>query len=144
MIGVTSKTFDGGVDTAFASGVTDYLYEGIASWSGARDTGWALSDSDANGGSPGGNDLATHLLLEPWRERVAQFGLNSAIAIPFTPAGQRAVLTIYDRHVFAFDETTVKGLEEIAREAEFAIITSLGATVGRRPRGDPLRAGPHD
>lgn len=121
-IGVTSKTFDGGVDTAFASGVTDYLYEGIASWSGARDTGLGIVGTAMRTGlTQVGNDLATHLLLEPWRERVAQFGLNSAIAIPFTPAGQRAVLTIYDRHVFAFDETTVKGLEEIAREAEFAI-----------------------
>jgi HD-GYP domain-containing protein (c-di-GMP phosphodiesterase class II) len=33
----------------------------------------------------------------------------------------KAVLTVYDRHVFAFDEPTVRGLEQIVRETEFGV-----------------------
>jgi HD-GYP domain-containing protein (c-di-GMP phosphodiesterase class II) len=67
------------------------------------------------------NDLATQPLYEPWRERAAQYGLASEIAIPMQIGNRRAVLTVYDRHIFAFDEPTVTGLEQIAREAEFGI-----------------------
>ena len=108
------------LDLAFAAGAIDYFRGDMAEW------------PRTNAGGPGpvrtalrtGETQIVHDLAgstSPWRERTAQFGLNSAVAIPFTPAGQEAVLAVYDRHVFAFDEATVKGMEVIAREIEFAV-----------------------
>jgi HD-GYP domain-containing protein (c-di-GMP phosphodiesterase class II) len=59
--------------------------------------------------------------MEPWRERLTQFGLNSLLAIPFTPDGQRAVLAVYCRRSLGFDEATVQRLETITKEAEFGV-----------------------
>ena len=121
-IGVVSSIKEGDIDIACAAGVTDYPYEGMVSWSGSKDSGLGpVGTAVRTGVTQVVNDLLNESLLEPWRERAAQFGLNSCIAIPLAPAGRRAVLTIYDRHIFAFDETTVKGLEEIAEGAEFGI-----------------------
>lgn len=121
-VGIASTGDHPIIDSLFAAGATDYLYDGMFSWSG----------SEAIGLSPIGtamrtqviqvaNDLATQPLYEPWRERAAQHGLASEVAIPMHIGNQKAMLTVYDRHAFAFDEPTVRGLEQIAREMEFGV-----------------------
>ncbi len=121
-IGVMSLTEPGAVDIVCAAGATDYVFEGIVS----------TDETRANGQGPVGvalrtnqsqviNDLATHVPFEPWRERAAEFGLGSCTSIPDEIDGRRAALNIYAKTAEAFDEATVKGLEGIVREAEFAI-----------------------
>jgi response regulator RpfG family c-di-GMP phosphodiesterase len=121
-IGVTAKDEEGGLVLAYAAGATDYFYDGMASWSGSKATGLGpVGTALRTGVTQVVNDLAQHPLSEAWRERASQFGLNSCLAIPFDPGGQKAVLVIYDRHIVAFDEATVQGLEAIARESEFGV-----------------------
>jgi HD-GYP domain-containing protein (c-di-GMP phosphodiesterase class II) len=121
-IGVPSSDREGEIDIAFSAGVTDYPYEGMSSWSGLRESGRGpVGTALRTGVTQVVNDMVTQSLLEPWRERASEFELGSCIAIPFSPGGRRAVLAIYDRHVFTFDEVTVQGLEAIAREAEFGV-----------------------
>jgi PAS domain S-box-containing protein len=121
-IGLSSPDEEGGINIAFSSGVTDYPYEGTVSWSGSKESGRGPAGTAfRTGATQVVNDMAVQSLTEPWRERASQFGLGSCIAIPFTPGGRKAVLNIYDRHIFAFDEVTVQGLEALARESEFGI-----------------------
>jgi PAS domain S-box-containing protein len=121
-IGVASNVQEGEINIACAAGVTDYPYDGMVSWSGSKETGSGpVGTALRTGITQVLNDLTNESLFGPWRERASQFGLTSCVAIPFAPGARRAVLAIYDRHIFAFDETTVQGLEEIAREAEFGI-----------------------
>jgi HD-GYP domain-containing protein (c-di-GMP phosphodiesterase class II) len=121
-IGLSSPDEEGGINVAFSSGVTDYPYEGMVSWSGSKESGRGpVGTALRTGATQVVNDMAVHSLTESWRERASQFGLGSCIAIPFAPAGRRAVLSIYDKHIFAFDEVTVQGLEALARESEFGI-----------------------
>lgn len=121
-VGVASSVQEGAVDIAGAAGVADYLYEGMISWSGSKEAGLGpVGTALRTGTTQLLNDLPNEAPSESWRERASQFGLMSCVAIPFAPGGRRAVLAIYDRHIYAFDETTVRGLEEIAREAEFGI-----------------------
>lgn len=121
-VGVASTGDHPTVESLFVAGATDYMYEGMFSWSG----------SEAIGLGPGGramrtqttqvaDDLATEPLYEPWRERAAQHGLASSVAIPLQIGNQKAVLSVYDRNAFAFDEVTVRGLEKIVREMEFGV-----------------------
>jgi diguanylate cyclase (GGDEF)-like protein/PAS domain S-box-containing protein len=119
-IGAISSSEEGGVDIVCAAGATDYLYDGIVSWWGSKEsglgpTGTALRTEVSQVAS----DLASNAGYALWRERAAQFGLGSSAAVPFSIYDRRMVLTIYDRHIVAFDETTVKGLEAITREIEF-------------------------
>jgi HD-GYP domain-containing protein (c-di-GMP phosphodiesterase class II) len=65
------------------------------------------------------NDLATYQEHEAWRRAALDLGVASSIALPFTVAGETYLLSVYDRFAGAFDDATVQGLEEIAREAEF-------------------------
>jgi HD-GYP domain-containing protein (c-di-GMP phosphodiesterase class II) len=94
----------------------------MSSWSGLKESGRGpVGTALRTGVTQVVNDMAMQSLTKSWRERAAQFGLGSCIAIPFTPGGRRAVLAIYDWHAFTFDEVTVQGLEAIAREAEFGV-----------------------
>ena len=82
-IGVTSETEPDGVDVQCASGATKYLYDGMVSTSerhvsGLGPTGRALR----SGTSQAINDLAHDESFEPWRERAAEFGFGSSVAIP--------------------------------------------------------------
>lgn len=121
-IGVTSPNEDGDVDVAFSSGLTDYPFDAMVSASRSKDSGRGPAGTALRTGvTQVVNDLASESLFAPWRERAARFALGSCIAIPFSPGGRRAVLTIYDRHIFAFDDTMVRGLEELARECEFGV-----------------------
>jgi diguanylate cyclase (GGDEF)-like protein/PAS domain S-box-containing protein len=121
-IGAIPSSEKGGVDLVCAAGATDYLYGEIVSWWGSKEsglgpTGTALRTKVSQVVS----DLANNARYAMWRERAAQFGLGSIAAIPFHIGGKRAVLVIYDSHIVAFDQGTVKGLEAITREIEFGI-----------------------
>jgi diguanylate cyclase (GGDEF)-like protein/PAS domain S-box-containing protein len=121
-IGRPSDNEPGAMDIAFVAGATDYPYEGMVSWSGQKKSGLGpIGTALRTGRTQVVDDLTKDSLFEPWRERAAEFGLNSVVAIPFTPDGRRAVLAVYDSHIHAFDDVTVKGLEDIAGEIEFAV-----------------------
>ncbi|HEV3186849.1 MAG TPA: PAS domain S-box protein, partial [Acidimicrobiales bacterium] len=121
-IGTPSPLVDGGVDVAVASGVTDYLYGDMVSWHGTTESGLGPTGTALRTGeSQVVQDMTIDESYSPWRERAAEFGFRSSAAIPEEIDFQRAVLNIYSRESQAFDESTVKGLEEIVREAKFAI-----------------------
>jgi diguanylate cyclase (GGDEF)-like protein/PAS domain S-box-containing protein len=110
------------VHVTHAAGATDYLYENMISWwgtsaSGRGPTGTALRTSETQVA----NDLATQSDFEVWRERAAQFHLGSSLAIPIRLVGRTAVLTVYDRARFAFDEGAVARFEDVVREIEFGL-----------------------
>jgi PAS domain S-box-containing protein len=110
------------MDIAFASGATDYPYEGMVSLSSQKKSGLGpVGTALRTGVTQVVGDLTKESLFEPWRERASEFELNSVVAIPFNPDGHRAVLAVYDSHIHAFDDVTVKGLEGIAKEIEFAV-----------------------
>ncbi len=124
---------DYAVDYAFAAGETDYLQAGMVSWSG----------SNANGLGPVGTclrtgrvqvvgDLVNQALYAPWRDRARSFGLRSSAAIPFSPGGLRASLSVYSRHVDAFPDPVLRALEAVTREVEFGIahIRSMNQVAG--------------
>jgi len=121
-IGEPSETEAGVVNICFAAGRTAYLYKDIVSSlsskeSGSGPTGVAMR----TGITQIANDLKNQRQYEHWCSRAAQFGLSASIAVPFHLEGRTVVLSIYDRHPFAFDEVTTQGLEEIAREIENGI-----------------------
>jgi len=118
-IGEPSTTESGIVHVCYSSGQTDYLYDDIVStleWkeNGVGPTGTALR----TGVTQIANDLKHQTQYETWCSRASEFGLSSSVAVPFFPGGRRAVLSIYDRHPFVFDDVTVQGLVEITREVE--------------------------
>lgn len=121
-IGFASPDEPGTVNVACAAGVTEYLYDGMVS---SRET-------EDRGRGPVGTALGsrttqvvaqvrTDTRLGPWRHRAATFDLESSVTIPFAPGGRDAVLCVYANAPFAFDPVSVKGLEAIAHEIEFAI-----------------------
>jgi diguanylate cyclase (GGDEF)-like protein/PAS domain S-box-containing protein len=119
-IGMAST--EGGVDIVSSSGVSGYLYEGIVSWWGSKQsglgpTGTALRTMTTQVA----NNFTTQPLFGPWKERTAQFGLVSGISLPLTLNGRKAVISIYDTSAGAFDADTVRGLEEVAREISLCI-----------------------
>lgn len=138
-IGVVSNR-DDAIDLVCAAGASDFFYQGIGSVSESKDTGRGpVGTAMRTGVTQVANDLANQSLFEPWRERTSQFGINSLVAIPFTPGGRRATLVICGSHNFAFDDLTVRELETITGQAEFAIehvravervATALDGTLG--------------
>jgi PAS domain S-box-containing protein len=121
-IGESAADDDGNLEVAFSAGFTDYPYSGMVS----------SLESKENGRGPVGtafrtgvvqlvNDLNVEALNEQMRERAAQFGLGSCLAIPFYPGGRRAVLALYTRQTYSTSPSRLKGLEDIAREVEFGI-----------------------
>jgi len=119
-IGAISSSEEGGVDIVCAAGATDYLYGGMVSWWGSKEsglgpTGTALRTEVSQVVS----DLANNARYPLWRERATQFGLGSCVALPFRIGQKRVVLVIYDWHIVAFNEAVVKGLEAITKEIEF-------------------------
>lgn len=121
-IGEESDSELGVVNICFAAGRTSYLYKDIVSSlsskaSGLGPTGVAMR----TGSTQIANDLKYQRQYGRWCSRAAQFGLSSSVAVPFHLEGRTVVLSIYDRHPFAFDEVTANGLEEIAREIEHGV-----------------------
>ncbi len=104
-----------------SSGAVDYLYDGVVSWKGSKDTGLGPTGVAIRTTSTQVVDsLSEWPTFGPWRERAAEFHLSSGIAIPLTLGTRRAAISIYDNYQFAFDEMSVSGLKAIAREIESA------------------------
>jgi diguanylate cyclase (GGDEF)-like protein/PAS domain S-box-containing protein len=125
---IGAASTEGGIDILSSSGATDYLYDGIVSWwgsseSGLGPTGTAIRTSTTQVA----DDLSSYPLYGPWRERVANFNLNSAISLPITLGAKKAALSIYDEHTRAFDDLSVQGLETIAQEIESAFAVAAAA-----------------
>jgi diguanylate cyclase (GGDEF)-like protein/PAS domain S-box-containing protein len=121
-IAITAPGARDGVEIMCAAGATDYIYGRDAAWLGSDKitlgpTGTAL----ATGLSQVIDDLAYHARFQPWIERAAAYGFGSMAAIPDRIGARKAALVLYHRGAHEFDDVTVKGLEEIVREAEFAI-----------------------
>ncbi len=109
-----------GVDIVAAAGATAYLHEG--GLADCASEGWSpIAMTLRTGGAQVIHDVQRENLFTRWRERARRFGFESVATIPFSPGGRRAVLAIFDRHVFAFDDHTSSMLEVIAREVEFSI-----------------------
>jgi len=138
-IGAASE--EGGVDILASSGATDYLYDDMVSWWGSDQSGHGPTGSALRtGASQVANDLSAQPRYGPWKKRAHEFGLLSSVALPFALEGRRAVISIYEGHVNAFDEKTVSSLEEVAMtmatcvatsSAEFRERTALEATFRR-------------
>lgn len=121
-IGVPIDDEEGCVKVVCSAGDTDYVHEGMVSWLESRERGRGpVGIAFRTGSTQVENDLAGQSRNNPWRERAAQFGLASLIAVPFPAAGAKAVLVIYDRHIHAFDELTIDELEKIAHGAKFGV-----------------------
>ncbi len=103
------------------AGLTDYVHEETFAHMGPRAVGQGpVATAFRTRVTQIANDLSTHAHFETaWRQRAAQFGIASVIAIPLMLGRRKVVLTIYGRRPHIFDEPTVSGLESIAREAEF-------------------------
>ena len=103
------------------AGLTDYVHEETFAHMGPRAVGQGpVATAFRTRVTQIANDLSTHAHFETaWRQRAAQFGIASVIAIPIMLGRRKTVLTIYGRRPHVFDELTVSGLENIAREAEF-------------------------
>jgi diguanylate cyclase (GGDEF)-like protein/PAS domain S-box-containing protein len=121
-IGEPSDSECGVVNICFSAGRTAYLYEDIVSSLASKESGLGPTGTALRlGTTQVANDLKSHKQYKHWCTRAAEFGLSSSIAVPFYPGGRLAVLSVYDRHPFAFDEVTTSGLEEITKEIENGI-----------------------
>ncbi|MGA2970553.1 MAG: HD domain-containing phosphohydrolase [Acidimicrobiales bacterium] len=103
------------------AGTTDYVHEETFAHMGPRAVGQGpVATAFRTRVTQVANDLSTHAFFETaWRQRAAQYGIASVIAIPIMLGRRKTVLTIYGKRPHVFDELTVSGLESIAREAEF-------------------------
>jgi len=117
LIRIAESDPDCNVRVAYASGVTDYIYEGMMSWSDSKVTGLGPAGIALRTGEVQvANDLANHPGYGPWRERAEKFGFGSSISLQFKIGTQSALLSVYSRDKFAFDDDTVHLLKEIASE----------------------------
>ena len=121
-VGTASSTTPGAVDIMASAGVTDYLYEGMVSWSANEPQGLGPAGTTLRTGEPQViHDLDADPLFAPWRERAHQFGFSSIATLPFFPGGKRSVLAVYDTHRHAFNTQIMNKLETVAREVEYTI-----------------------
>jgi diguanylate cyclase (GGDEF)-like protein/PAS domain S-box-containing protein len=113
---------DDEIGISYSDGAVEYLYDGLASLSGGKTTGLGPSGvAIRTGVTQVANDLSTHPGFEPWRQRAARFGLRSSLAIPFMIGEHRAGMFVYSDATNAFDDATVRGLEQIAKEVGFGV-----------------------
>jgi len=120
---IESSDEGGGVDIMCASGATDYLGGQMVDWLGSQNSAEGPTTvAMRTGRSQVANDMAHQKEFKVWGQRATEFGFGSMVAIPDRIGDRRAALVVYHCDVFAFDEITVKGLEEIVREGELAII----------------------
>jgi PAS domain S-box-containing protein len=121
-VGVTARESLEGAEALYGAAIDDELDDAMLQL-----TGQALSGSGAIGTALKSGitqmiaDLDDDSASKPLEHLAAQLGLRSLLAIPFSPSGTSAVLVVFSRNVYAFDEVTVHGLESIARESAFGI-----------------------
>jgi response regulator RpfG family c-di-GMP phosphodiesterase len=103
------------------AGATDYVHEETFAHMGPRAVGQGpVATAFRTRVTQIANDLSTHAHFETaWRQRAALYGIASVIAIPILLGRRKTVLVIYGKRPYVFDELTVSGLENIAREVEF-------------------------
>jgi diguanylate cyclase (GGDEF)-like protein/PAS domain S-box-containing protein len=122
-LAIESNDAHGGVDIMCASGNTAYLEGPMVDWLGSENSaGGPTTIALRTGQSQVVNDLVHQWEFKIWRQRATEFGFGSMVAIPDRIGVRRAALIIYHDDLFAFDHITVKGLEEIVREGELAVI----------------------
>lgn len=127
-VGVAHPGPDGRVEIVESAGATDYVFDDFVSWSSSRPNGLGpVGTALRTTATVVSNDLLAVANMAQWRERVVRYGLRSSVMLPFSPGGKRAVLGVYARHRNAFDELTVSGLENIAREVERVIAHGVSA-----------------
>ena len=127
-VGIARDVPEGRVDIVESAGVQGYISEDMVSWSKTVPTGLGpVGTAFRSASTVVTSDLLAAAQMAPWRERVLRHGLRSSVTIPFSPGGERAVLCVYSRHGNAFDELTVAGLENIAREVERVIAHGTSA-----------------
>ena len=145
---------EGTVEVSHAAGEVDYLYDGIASTLATEPNGIGLvGTAFRTGRVQVSNDMADKPEFEFFRARATEFGFWSTVAIPFSTS-QPHVLAVYDRHVHAFDDALVSGIQEmtetVARRAQLLTSLkearrSLDGTIGALGRAtearDPYTAG---
>jgi diguanylate cyclase (GGDEF)-like protein/PAS domain S-box-containing protein len=123
-IGVAST--EGGVDIVSSSGASDYLYDGIVTWWGSHQSGLGpVGTALRTSSTQVVNNVATQPLFSPWTDRALEFGLASCVSVPLDLADRRAVISIYDHNVGAFDVETVQRLEVVATEISSCISSAL-------------------
>ena len=123
--------FDLGVN--FKAGSTEYLDDDFAAWFNSKESEMSPVRSALRTGLvQRTQDIALVSPPTRWQTRATTFGFGSSTAIPLFIGRRAAVLSIYDRDSFAFDNATVNGLENIARAIEFGVahIRSLEETEG--------------
>ena len=121
-IAVAKSDRSDGVDIVSSAGATGYLTDLTFSWWGSDTTGQGpLGAAMRSGEARVTGDFAEEVTFELWRERAALYFLRSSIAVPFHLGRQRAVLSVYSRDVFDFDDVLVQGFEDIVRAGEFAV-----------------------
>ena len=113
---------DDAISIKCSDGEIGYLYDGMTSSSADEMLGLGPSGTAIRtGATQVANDLLTHPGFEPWRERARTFGLRSSMAIPFMIGEHRAGMFVYSDAANAFDDATVRGLQQIAKEVGFGV-----------------------
>ena len=121
-VGTASTASPGEVEVVAAAGATDYLREGLISWSGDQSRGQGpVGTALRTGEAQIVQDVDGDPAFAPWRERARDFGIESVAAIAFSSGGRRVMLAVYDRHVYAFDDQTMAKLVAVVQEVEFSI-----------------------
>lgn len=59
--------------------------------------------------------------LAPWHERAKTFGIDSIVALPFSVADRRAVVSVADHDIYVFDDETILELRGLLAEVELLV-----------------------
>lgn len=132
-IRIESETGYLDLDANFKAGSTEYLNDDLASWFNSKESeSGPVRTALRTGIVQRTQEIAKLSPLTPWQTRATTYGFRSSIAIPFLIGQKSAVLSIFDRDAFAFDNATVEGLENITKAIEFGVahIRSLEETEG--------------
>ena len=101
--------------TAYLEGLTFSTSPGQPTSSGPASTALRTGEPQVI------HDVDNVEIFGPWRQRAREFRFESVAVFPFAPDGERAVLAVYDYHVFAFSEQVRNKLQSVVEEVEFAI-----------------------
>ncbi|HEY1825852.1 MAG TPA: PAS domain-containing protein, partial [Acidimicrobiales bacterium] len=81
---------EGEVEIVATAGESDYLFDGVVTWKGSKDTGLGPTGVALRTGTTQvANDLGSLSLYGPWRERAASFHLSSGVSLPVTLGNRR-------------------------------------------------------
>ena len=117
----------GTIEISHSAGEIAYLYDGIASTIGSQPNGTGLVGTAFRTGLVQvSNDMAAKPEFNFFRQRITEFGFWSTVAIPFRTR-EFHVLTVYDRHVDAFDASMISGISEMVNTVaqRCQLLTSL-------------------